>query len=49
VAKLSNKALLLGHLSQQHHGQTGPYLERMHTEETETMAAQAFEVIEEEA
>jgi hypothetical protein len=40
--------MLLGHLSQQHPGQVGPYLERMRTEDIATVAAEADEVVEDE-
>jgi len=49
AAKRPDGALLLGHLSQQHHSdQVGPYLERMRTECITTVAAEAYEVVEEE-
>ena len=38
--------MLLGHLSELHPDRVGPYLERMRTEDIGTVAAQAFEVIE---
>jgi hypothetical protein len=40
-------AMLLYHLGQQHPDQVGPYLERIRTEYIATVAAEAFEVIEE--
>jgi hypothetical protein len=46
VAQRPNTALLLGHLSQQHPDQVGPYLDRMRTEDIATVAAEAYEVIE---
>ena len=49
VAKRPDGAMLLYHLSQQHMDQITPYLERMRTEDIGTVAAEAFEVIEEEA
>jgi hypothetical protein len=36
------------HLSQQHPGQRGPYLKRMLTEDITTVAAEAYEVVEDE-
>jgi hypothetical protein len=47
-AKAPNGALLLGHLGQHHPDQVGPYLERMQTEDIATVAAEAFEVVEED-
>jgi len=38
----------LGHLSQQHPDQVRPYLARMRTEDIATVAAEAFEVVEED-
>jgi hypothetical protein len=46
AAKRPNRSMLLYHLSQQHHDRVGPYLERMRTEDIGTVAAEAFEVIE---
>jgi hypothetical protein len=40
--------MLLYHLSQQHPDQAGPCLERMRTEDIATVAAEAFEVVEED-
>ena len=40
-------AMLLGHLSRQHPGEVGRFLEQMRTEVIGTVAAQAFDVIEE--
>jgi len=48
VAKRPDGALLLGHLSQQHPDQVGPYLARMATEDIATVAAEAYEVVKEE-
>jgi hypothetical protein len=45
VAQRLDSAMLLYHLSQQHPGQVGPYLERMRTECIATSAAEAFEVV----
>ncbi|HEX9868035.1 MAG TPA: hypothetical protein VGC99_05465 [Candidatus Tectomicrobia bacterium] len=47
VAQRPNGAMLLGHLSQSHPEQVGPYLARMETEDIGTVAAPAYEVIEE--
>jgi hypothetical protein len=41
-------AMLLYHLSQQHPDHVGPYLERMRTECIATVAAEAYEVVEED-
>jgi hypothetical protein len=40
--------MLLYHLSQHYPDQVGPYLERMRTEDTATVVAEAFEVVEED-
>jgi len=40
--------MLLGHLLQNHPDQLGTYLARMRTEDIRTVAAEAFEVIEED-
>ncbi len=40
--------MLLYHLGQQHPDQVGPYLDRMRTEDIGTVAAEAFEIIEED-
>ena len=40
--------MLLYHLGQQHPDQVGPYLERIWTECIATVAAEAFEVVEDE-
>jgi len=39
--------MLLYHLSQQHPNQVGPYLERMCTEDSTTVAAAAYAMVEE--
>jgi hypothetical protein len=49
VPKRPDGAMLLYHLSQQHMDQITPYLERMRTEDIGMVAAEAFEVVEEEA
>ena len=41
-------ALLLGRLSQSHRAESRPYFARMRTEDIATVAARAYEVIEEE-
>jgi hypothetical protein len=46
VAKRPNGAMLLYHLSQQHPDRVGPYLDRMRTEDIGTVAAEAFEIVE---
>jgi hypothetical protein len=46
VPQVPNGAMLLYHLSQQHSDEIGPYLERMRTEDMGTVAAQAFDLIE---
>jgi len=48
AAQRPNGALLLGHLSQYHPDQVGPYQERMCTEAIATVAAEALAVVEEE-
>ncbi len=48
VAQAVDGAMLLGHLGQQHPDQVGPYLARMRTEDIATVAAEAYEVIEED-
>ena len=48
VAKRPDGSMLLYHLGQHHPDQGGPYLERMRTECIATVAAEAFEVVEEE-
>jgi len=47
VAKRSDAAMLLHHLSQHHPDQVGPYIERMRTEDIATVATEAYEVVEE--
>ena len=37
----------LSHLSQDHRDRVGPYIERIRTEDIGTVAAEAYEVIEE--
>jgi hypothetical protein len=49
VAQRPNRALLLGHLADRHPSEARPYLTRMATEDIATVAAEAYEVIEEEA
>ena len=39
--------MLLHHLSDRHPDQVGPYLARMRTEDIATVAAEAYEVVEE--
>ena len=46
VAKRPEGSMLLYHLGQNHPDQVGPYLERMRTECITTVAAEAFEVVE---
>ena len=48
VAKRPEASMLLYHLSQRHPDQVGPYLERMRTECIATVAAEAFDVVEED-
>jgi hypothetical protein len=48
VAKRPEASMLLYHLGQHHPDQVGPYLERMRTECISTMAAEAYEVVEDE-
>jgi len=48
VAKRPEGSMLLYHLGQHHPDQVGPYLERMRTECITTVAAEAFEVGEED-
>jgi hypothetical protein len=48
VPKRPDGAMLLGHLSQQHPTELKPYLEQMRTEDIGHVAAQAFEVVEED-
>jgi hypothetical protein len=47
VPKRPNGAMLLGHLSQQHPAEIGHYLDRMRAEDIATVAAEAYEVMEE--
>jgi hypothetical protein len=47
VAKRPDAVMLLGHLSQDHSDHLGPNLERMRTEDITTVAAEAFEVVNE--
>jgi hypothetical protein len=42
-----NGAMLLHHLGDRHPSEAGPYLKRMATEDIATVAAEAYEVIEE--
>jgi hypothetical protein len=48
VAKRPEASMLLCHLGQHHLKEVGPYLERMRTECIAAVAAEAFEVVEEE-
>ena len=48
AAKLPDGALLLGHLADMHPAEVRPYLQRMATEDISTVAAEAYEVIEED-
>ena len=48
VAKRPDGSMIFYHLSHQHPDQVGPYLERMRTECIATVAAEAYEVVEEE-
>jgi hypothetical protein len=48
-AKEPDGALLLGHLAQQHPGEVGAYLARMHTDKDHVpVVLEAFEVVEAE-
>ena len=47
VAKRPEGSMLLYHLGQNHPDHVGPYLERMRTECIATVAAEAFELVEE--
>ena len=47
VAKRPEGAMLLHHLGDRHPDQVGPYLARMRTEDIATVAAEAYEVVEE--
>jgi hypothetical protein len=46
VAQAVDGAMLLHHLGRQHPDQVGPYLERMRTEDIATVAAEAYEVVD---
>jgi hypothetical protein len=48
AAKRPDGALLLGHLSQQHLTKVRPYLERMRTQDITQVAAEAYEVVDEQ-
>jgi hypothetical protein len=48
VAKRPESSMLLYHLGQQHPEEVGPYLERLETECISTVAAEAYEVVEED-
>ena len=48
AAKWPNGAMLLHHLGDMHPTEVGPYLTRMETEDIATVAAEAFEVVEED-
>jgi len=48
VAPRPDGAMLLHHLGDRHPTEVRPYLKRMQTEEIATMAAEAYEVIEDE-
>jgi hypothetical protein len=48
VAKRPNGAMLLHHLSAMHPTEVGPYLRRMATEDIPTVAAEAYEVVEDQ-
>jgi hypothetical protein len=47
VAKRPEWSMLLYHLGQQHPDQVGPHMARMRTECIATVAAEVFEVVEE--
>jgi hypothetical protein len=47
VAQRPEGAMPLSRLSQDHPDQVGPYIERIRTEDIGTVAAEAYEVIEE--
>ena len=49
VSQRPDGAMLLGHLSQHHPDELAPYLARMWTEDIATVAAEAFEVVEDQA
>jgi hypothetical protein len=46
VARRPNGAMLLLHLSAMHPAEAWPYLARMRTEDIATVAAEAYEVVE---
>ena len=48
VAKRPDGPMLLPHLSTVHPAEVGPYLARMRTEDIATVAAEAYEVVEEQ-
>jgi hypothetical protein len=48
VAQRPDGAMLLHHLGDRHPTEIRPYLERMRTEDIATVAAEAFEIIEEQ-
>ena len=47
VAQRPEGAMPLSHLSHDHPDRVGPYIERIRTEDIGTVAAEAYEVIEE--
>ena len=47
MAQRPEGAMPLSHLSQDHRDRVGPYIERIRTEDIGTVAAEAYEVIEE--
>jgi hypothetical protein len=48
VMQAPDGPMLLHHLSKMHPTEVGPYLERMATEDIATVAAEAYEVVEDE-
>ena len=46
AAQRPNGAMLLHHLGDMHPAEVGPYLKRMRTEDIATVAAEAYEVVE---
>ena len=48
AAKRPNGAMLLHHLADRHPTEARPYLTRMATEDIATVAAEAYELVEEE-
>lgn len=48
AAKRPDVVMLLGHLSQRHPDQVGPYLERMRIEDIATVAAEGYEMVKED-